>query len=352
MPPVFRFNPVAFSWVAIHPEPKGVIQFIGGAFFGTFPTVFYRYFLQTLFEEGYTIIAFPFRFSFRHWSIAIALLKEQEVLRKELSLVTGNDFYLEKANYFWLGHSLGCKYIALLEFLSGEQWKQIAESCIEPQAYQRIKTTIANAGLESASILSQPSLLIAPDISNTESAIPVRAIPLSVVAKGITRFLDRVGLGVMPTREQTQCFIEGSRLFNLTAMISFDKDKLAGSETDMFKDKQTQENSDVFWFIQQLKTRKFPILHVELEGKHLEPLGVKVSKYIVDLNPFDKFIELLSGRLLELYTVQFLDILRQRQSQLGIDFESVENSEANCEESRIDKEDAIQYLEVLDSRRS
>lgn len=330
MPPVFRFNPVAFSWVAIHPEPKGVIQFIGGAFFGTFPTVFYRYFLQTLFEEGYTIIAFPFRFSFRHWSIAIALLKEQEILRKELSDITGNDLYLEKANYFWLGHSLGCKYIALLEFLSSEQWKQIAESCIEPQAYQRIETTIANAGLESASILSQPSLLIAPDISNTESAIPVRAL---------ARFLDRVGLGVMPTREQTQCFIEGSRLFNLTAMISFDKDKLAGSETDMFKDKHTQENSDVLWFIQQLKTRKFPILQVELEGKHLEPLGVKVGKYIVDLNPFDKFIELLSGRLLERYTVRFLDILRQRQSQVGIDFESVEKNNTNY------KEDGIKQLQ-------
>ncbi len=323
MSPVFRFSPVSFSWVAIHPEPKGVIQFIGGAFFGTFPTVFYRYFLQTLFEEGYTIIALPFRFSFRHWSIAIALLKEQEVLGKELSLRTGKDLYLEKANYFWLGHSLGCKYIALLEFLSSEQWKQIVEFCVERQAYQAIEAIIANAGLESASILNQPSLLIAPDISNTESAIPIRAI---------ARFLDRVGLGVLPTREQTQCFIERSRLFNLTAIISFDKDKLAGSETDKFKDKQTQENSDVLWLIQQLKTRKFP-MHVELHGKHLEPLGVKVGKYIVDLNPFDKFIELLSGRLLERYTVQFLAQLRQRQSQIGVDFESVDN--ANFQESPI-----------------
>jgi Protein of unknown function (DUF1350) len=316
MSPVFKFNPVAFSWVAIHPEPKGVIQFIGGAFFGTFPTVFYRYFLQTLFAEGYTIIAFPFRFSFCHWSIAIALLKEQEVLRKELSLATGNDFYLEKANYFWLGHSLGCKYIALLEFLSG-QWQQIAESCIEPQAYQEIETTIANAGLESASILNQPSLLIAPDISNTESAIPIRPI---------ARFLDRVGLGVIPTREQTQCFIERSHLFNLTAMISFEDDKLAGSESDIFKDKQTQQKSDVLWFIQQLKTKTFPILHAELQGKHLEPLGVKVGRYIVDLNPFDKFIKLLITRTLERYTVQFLAQLRQRQSQIGIDLESLDIS--------------------------
>jgi Protein of unknown function (DUF1350) len=305
MPPVFRFSPVSFSWVAIHPEPKGVIQFIGGAFFGTFPTVFYHYFLRALFDEGYTIIALPFRFSFRHWDIAIGLLKEQEVLRKELSTITGKGFYQNKANYFWLGHSLGCKYIALLEFLSGEHWKQIAESCIEKQAYQQIEAILDSAGLESSSILSQPSLLVAPDISNTESAIPIKAI---------AHFLDRVGFGVLPTRKQTQCFIEGSQLFNLTALISFDKDTIAGSVMDQNKSKQIQENSDVLWLFQQLKTREFPILHIELHGKHLEPLGVKISKYIVDLNPLDKFIELLSGRLLERYAAKFLVQLRQHQN--------------------------------------
>lgn len=306
MSSTFNFHPVSFSWVAIHPEPKGVIQFIGGAFFGTFPTIFYRYLLQTLFDEGYTIIALPFRFSFRHWSIAIDLLKEQEVLRKELAIITGNSDYQEKTNYFWLGHSLGCKYIALLEFLSGEQWQQIMTSCVEQKAYQQVEAIINNADLETASIFGQPSLLIAPDISDTHSAIPVPAL---------ARFLDRIGLGVLPTRKQTQCFIEASRLFNLTALISFNKDTLAGSQTDQFKNLQAQEKSDVLWLIKQLKTRKFPILHEELEGKHLEPLGVKFGKYIVDLNPFDKLIELLSRRRLEGVAIQFLDELRQRQSK-------------------------------------
>ncbi|MBD1806578.1 DUF1350 family protein [Microcoleus sp. FACHB-SPT15] len=330
---IFKFRPVSFSWVAIHPEPKGVIQFIGGAFFGTFPTVFYRYFLQELFEEGYTIIALPFRFSFRHWSIAIDLLKEQEVLRQELSEIASRlgyrqDVYQDKANYFWLGHSLGCKYIALLEFLSGEHWKQITESCVERNAYQQIETTISNAGLESASILAQPSLLIAPDISNTESAIPIRAI---------ARFLDRVGLGVLPTREQTQCFIERSQLFNLTAMISFDKDTLAGSENDQFKDKQIRENSDVLWLIEQLKTRKFPILHKELPGKHLEPLGVRAGNYIVDLNPFDKFIKSLRCRMLEGYATQFLAQLRLRQSKIEDDSEPIKTVTTNLGNPELSK---------------
>jgi hypothetical protein len=305
MPPVFSFKPIGFSWVAIHPEPKGIIQFIGGAFFGTFPTAFYRYFLRTLFNEGYTIIALPFRFSFRHWDIAIELLKEQEVLRKELTSITRNVFYQEKAKYIWLGHSLGCKYIALLELLSDERWKQIAESCIEKQVYQRIEAIQDSAGMDNASILSQSSLLVAPDLSDTESAIPVKAI---------ARLLDRVGLGVQPTRKQTQCFIERSQLFNLTAMISFDKDMIAGSVLDQGNSNKNQEESDVLWLFLKLKTRQYPVLNIELYGKHLEPLGVKIGKFIVDLNPFDKFIELLSSRLLERYAANFLVQLSQRQN--------------------------------------
>jgi hypothetical protein len=305
MPPGLRFSPVSFSWVAIHPKPKGVIQFIGGAFFGTFPTVFYRYLLQTLFNEGYTIIALPFRFSFRHWDIAIGLLKEQDVLRKELSSITGSDFYQEKTKYSWLGHSLGCKYITLLEFLSGENWNQIAESCTGRQAFQRIEAILYSADLEDASILSQPSLLVAPDLSDTESAIPVKAI---------ARLLDRAGLGVLPTRKQTQCFIDKSQLFNLTALISFDKDTIAGSVMDQSNGNQSQDESDVLWLFQKLKTRQYPILNIELPGKHLEPLGFKIGKYVVDLNLFDKFIELLSGRLLERYAANFLIQLSHRQN--------------------------------------
>lgn len=324
----FRFNPISFSWVAIHPEPKGVIQFIGGAFFGTFPTVFYRYFLQALYEEGYTIIALPFRFSFRHWAIAIDLLKEQETLRQHLSNITGNSFYQQKENYFWLGHSLGCKYIALLEFLSGAQWQQITESCVEQQAYRQIEAIITHANLEDASILSQPSLLIAPDISDTESAIPVRTIErffsriglgvLASPAAALVRFLDRSGLGVLPARKQAQCFIESSRLFNLTAMISFNEDEVAGSQADEFKEEKIRESSDVLWLIKQLKTRKFPLLQTELQGKHLEPVGIRVGNYIVDLNPFDKFIKPLNRRQLERTTIDSLAKLRQRQSELEI----------------------------------
>jgi Protein of unknown function (DUF1350) len=307
MNPIFRFSPVSFSWVAIHPNPKGVIQFIGGAFFGTFPTIFYRYFLRTLFEEGYTIIALPFRFSFRHWSIAIELLAEQEILRRHLTeastkLRYPSSIYQHKNNYFWLGHSLGCKYISLLEFLSSERWQDTVSYCVKEPDNRLIINLVTDS--DSPSIFNQPSLLIAPDISDTESAIPVKLV---------AQILDRIGLGVKPTRKETQCLIERSKLFNLTALISFDKDTLAGSKTDVSKSVEIQVESDILWLIKELNKKSLPILHQELKGKHLEPLGIRFQNYIIDLNPFDKFIELIKNRRLENITIQFLDELRKRQ---------------------------------------
>ena len=49
--------------------------------------------------------------------------------------------------------------------------------------------------------MDQPSLLIAPDISNTKDAVPV--LP-------IADFLDRVNLGVEPDREETRKIIQTS----------------------------------------------------------------------------------------------------------------------------------------------
>lgn len=313
MEAIFKFQPVSFSWVALHPAPKGVVQFIGGAFFGTFPTLFYRYFLRRLFEQGYTIVALPFRFSFQHWSIAADLFAEQNRLRAELiSLAQRHGYqhqiYQESSSYFWVGHSLGCKYIALLEFLSEDNWKSIVQHCIGSQAADRIDHLVDEIlPDEKISIKGQPSLLLAPDISDTESAIPIRTL---------AQLLDQLNLGAQPTRRQTQCFIEESSLFNVMALISFQHDTVAGNQQDKERSLEIQQNSDVLWFIRQLQKRKRQLIYQELPGKHLEPLGIKVGGYIVDLNPFDKFIELISLRPLERVTVEFLEKLHQRQQEL------------------------------------
>lgn len=289
---MMTFRPLCHSWVALHPEPKGIVQFIGGAFFGSFPTIAYRYLLQQIFEAGYSVIALPFRFSFRHWSLAIELLREQERLRPELIALAKHlnyehEVYEDKTSYYWIGHSLGCKYIALLELLSD---RQIALQHVDEIAHSSI------------SIKGQPSLLLAPDISDTESAIPIRAL---------AQLLDKLKLGVLPTRAQTQDLVEQSELFNLTGLISFDRDTIAGNVTNA----PPLVENNVLWFLSQLKQRRYPLLHRELSGKHLEPVGVRMGRWLVDFNPFDKFAELIVDRRLETVVLQFLDRLHERNSK-------------------------------------
>jgi hypothetical protein len=265
-----KFHPISFSWVALHPEPKGVIQFIGGAFFGTFPTLFYRHLLDTLYQDGYTLVALPFRFSLRHWQIADSLLDEQHRLRQILPDLAQHhgyaaSIYQDVSSYQWLGHSLGCKYIALLELLSGN------DDSVAAALPRALEETYRN----SAGIWSQGSVLLAPDISDLESAIPSRAL---------AAFFNRLGVNVKPDRRETLALIRQSALFNLTAMVSFHRDTVAGSLLDRDPDR-----SDVLWLSHYLGSKSASIK--ELPGKHLEPLGWRIGHLIADFNPLDKFIK-------------------------------------------------------------
>ncbi|MFH7245518.1 MAG: DUF1350 family protein [Spirulina sp.] len=281
-PPSASFQPVSFSWVALHPQPKGIIQFIGGALFGSFPTLSYRHLLQVLYQEGYTVVAIPFRFSFRHWSIALDLLEEQRRLQRylpELARQAGYDDhpYRQNDRYLWLGHSLGCKYIALLELLCGVEQDPTDTALEEVIGTQKAHWLRHRLG-EVSTIWNQPAQLLAPDVSDTTSAVPLQAL---------AHLLDTLGLGVQPTRQQTLTLIDRSRLFNLTALVSFAQDTVAGHIGD-----PDPNTSDVLWLYNYLKPKGR--LHHKLEGKHLEPLGICFGPWLVDFNPLDKFLKPLS----------------------------------------------------------
>jgi len=225
------FRPIAHSWVAQHPHPSGVIEFIGGALYGMFPHLSYSYFLKSLYRAGYTVIAVPFQFGMDHRSIAQTLLAERDQIRAELN-------YSPALPHFWVGHSVGCKYITLLE--------------------------------ASGTIFNQPSLLIAPDISDTRDALPIHAL---------ADWLDKKAWGVRPTRRETQALIHNSRLFNLTALISFAADQIAGTAI------APPETSDVAWFRQELQQRQQGCcIAQEIAGGHLEPVGTPLGDWVVRLH--------------------------------------------------------------------
>lgn len=265
MQSTLKFLPLKYSWVAIHPQPIGVVQFIGGAFFGTFPTLFYRFLLQKIYDQGYTVIAIPYRFTFRHWSVAIGLTREQGALRQVILAEAQRRGYAYKIyeedptssdrNYFWVGHSLGNKYIALLELLTDLETKseqEILGDCVGTDQYQEIENQLKNVDFKDISLLNQPSILMAPAITGIESAIPVKAI---------ANVVKRLGLGVKPSVEETHCLIKKSQLFGLTGLISFDHDDIA--------------RETVAWLKANLPHK--PAQMAELVGEHLTPLGYRTG---------------------------------------------------------------------------
>ncbi len=182
-----KFKAISHSWVAI-PErevPLGVIEFIGGAGLGTFPTLAYRRFLTPLIDSGYTVIAVPFPLRFNHQAVAEYLKEERDIIRQALN-------YSPAIPQIWVAHSLGCKYIALLEIQKD--------------------------------IIDQPSLLIAPSIGSTRNAVPFN---------WLANFLDKYNLGVRPSRIITKQWMEqsinASQLFHITSLLSFRQDCISGN---------------------------------------------------------------------------------------------------------------------------
>ncbi len=296
---IFKFRPISFSFVALHPCPKGIVQFIGGAFFGSFPTFFYEYLLKQFFLAGYTVVAFPFRFTFNHWAVATSLLREQQHLRPLLAelahkLGYSSQIYSQQETYSWVGHSLGCKYIALLELLA--EWdsdenkpRDLIQQHAKRPHYQIEEIERGLAGIK-ISIKDQVSVLIAPDIGDTADAIKLPFVP---------QILDKFGLGVLPTKIATFKFIRQSALFHLAGMASFDKDNIAGNLTS------TPGPDNVVLTLFEILEPK--LLHQEIEGRHLRPLGTELGSRVWgpiappphDLIPLVlEFIQLLKERLL------------------------------------------------------
>ena len=284
----FKFRPIHFNWVAIHPQPIGIVHVIGGAFFGTFPTIFYRYFLRRLFEQGYTIAALPFRFTFRHWSVAIGLVKDQRELRKAITVEAkrlGYEYKIyeeqptaENPNHFWLAHSLGCKYIALLELLSdleNGEIKDVLGDCAGLPQYQQIENSLRGVALEEISLKNQPLILLAPVIAGIENAVPVPSL---------AELVKKLGLDVQPNVKETRCLINRSNLFNLTAAISFSEDNIA-SNKEIGEDGEPK--GTVEWLQKHVPRIKFSQL---LDRKHLAPLGFRDG----DSEIADQVIQLLT----------------------------------------------------------
>jgi hypothetical protein len=262
------YQKISNSQILLHPNPKGIIQFVGSFIYGSFPAWSYKYLHQFLFNLGYSLILYRFPlnpFQFNHWQVAFELFKEQQELRKKIpELIQQNiqykgfvDSYSNSANFFWLGHSLGCKYIILLEILSNKNAKRrpILSQCISQRRIDETFNQLEQQELiTSHFIQNQPSIFLAPEISNT-----VRLLRSN---------LRISNLFTQPTQGDTECLIrESIDLFNLTGLISFTCDSIA--------------EDDVAFLVEQIRIRSLitnqPLPYRELGGWHFEPLGIHIE---------------------------------------------------------------------------
>lgn len=245
------------SYVARHPKPIGSVEFYGGQVFGQIPRISYEYFFQQIYDAGYTLIIVPYQFSTNHYEVARSLLKKRDCVREKCP-------ELYKLPHIWVGHSLGCKLIAMLEACTSDD-----NVFNPPKKFKAIEDE------NMTGILNEPALLIAPVFADNDDLIPISFIG---------DLMDKLGIGIEPSRAEVRNLVEQSHLFNLTGIISFASDETAGHESSSPADK------DVPWLIETLsKPGRQKLLHEEIPGGHLTPTGNEVFGYIVATEIFAGF---------------------------------------------------------------
>ena len=156
---------------------------------------------------------------------------------------------------------MGCKYIALLELLTDleksehNQVTQFVGNCIPSEEEQHLEAALANVDLRQISLENQNTILMAPAIEGLEGAIPLFRGSRFASLKA---FLNKIGIKVEPSQEESFCLIKQSQLFNLTSLIFFNQDTKIAAPT-------------VAWLLKNLGQRLFQ--KQELKGGHLAPLG-------------------------------------------------------------------------------
>jgi hypothetical protein len=316
------------SRVYLHPEPHKIIHFIGGFGFGSCPNLFYHQLAQKLANKGYSVVLHPFPFNpfaADHWSLALSLYKRLKILQlKELPKITSDTSFLQASNHVWLGHSLGCKLIELLEILTLEEpaRTQALRSILSASEVDSILAKIDQLSNELGDVATalmndpKPSAMDSPSTVKTRSEAVLPGPAREQLESLLKRRTDRVPLSfikdqasilmapqisgavrlplssvtiynadVEPSWEES-CYLVRSQttIFQLTGLVKFISDGIASDDV-LFLQKVLEERN-----VNAHATNGF---FRELPGFHLAPLQPS-DALIVTL---DSLLSSLSGRL-------------------------------------------------------
>ncbi|MEH2244749.1 DUF1350 family protein [Nostoc sp.] len=233
-------------WLRLNPNPKGVVLFIGGYFL---LDESYSRLLDKLYDNGYTVLSYSYSFlQTNHWCIAKNLLEQIEKLQENIiekadSMDYETNIYKDFSNYCFLGHSLGCELIALIQFLS-------------------IQRDARNQLLKEAFDVLEPSYVTEDDISDVQNIFFEKFIPFKASVLMAPCFQPPKSIwwfpyiDIQPKPKLLQCLINTKRLLPWTTLISFEGDNIA--------------NEDVEW------------LHKNLEdGRLVNYSKIEKQKYII-----------------------------------------------------------------------
>ncbi len=211
------------GFVSLHPEPEGIVHFIGGYFFGTGVSCWYGSLLERL-QQRFTVHSYSYSFAqLSHWKIASDLLEQIEQVKIEATRISKQEgfnpeIYEDPSKHCLVGHSLGCECISLIRFLGFQKDRQIqmlesARQILGPQEVTEFDFSDVEALPQLQSIPYQSSLLMAP-CYKTPTAISSL-------------------LKVRPQQQLTRYLIQKSpELLPKTSLISFDGDTIAGPDAD------------------------------------------------------------------------------------------------------------------------
>ncbi len=325
---MIRTARVLGSRIYLHPEPRKIIHLIGGFGFGSWPSFFYDALARELTEKSYSVILHPFPFSpFRadHWQLAIDLYKRLKVLQlRDLPRLGADPIYLEGSNHAWLGHSLGCKLIELLEVLSLEpEPRRLAlRSVLSEAATQAIEAEItrlsADLGALAGPLLAELERSTAPAESgsapqagNAELPAPAReklqgllqrrieeaaprfirnqtSILMAPQISGAVRLpcsgITIYNAEVQPSWEES-CFLVRTQksIFQLTGLVGFTEDTIARDDVLFLKNVLSERPIN--------QPKPYPFLR-EIPGLHLAPL--RPGALLIDT--IDSLLTTLSAR--------------------------------------------------------
>ncbi len=210
-------------------SPLGVIQFHGAFLFGSCPERHYAPLLDALHERGYPSVLHQFPLDplrFNHWSVALSLLVGRTKIVDQVRIKHGikaADFCADPTNSCWLGHSLGCKYLLILEVLS------LSRKTLQETLYQVLGIDEASHVLREVeqlvdipSVQDQPTVLLAPEVSNT-----IRLFKSDwQLDFGRSR----------PNRKSMEMLLRSTPgRFNLTDVISFSSDRIAQDDVRLLR---------------------------------------------------------------------------------------------------------------------